>query len=289
MEDGDQEAAQKKKAEKKRRQMRTVERGESGMESRKKWLQASRSRQARLMVSRRPHNDQLGKVSCEAAIAGRLKMKKRREVGEKGTRWQHSGDEEQQLEGIVGRRRMEGSSLELDAMQKVLELVVNERMSQGKRVTSPKGKKKVPGWSIEQIKEKPNIAVEEDTEEMRKWRGLNQSAMDQCWKNFVESMEEEVLVKNKDEKSKKEALRGRGAPLEWRSERTSKKKSQKVWRRLLGGGFLFVQRIHFAADTKEAGRVDGSRRDEAAAKNDNYEGVVREEHACLMFVVTRVV
>ena len=41
-----------------------------------------------------------------------------------------------------------------------------------------KEKKKVPGWSVEEMKEKPNIAVLEDTEEMKKWRGLSQSEMD---------------------------------------------------------------------------------------------------------------
>ena len=41
-------------------------------------------------------------------------------------------EKKQQLEEIVERRRMEGSSLKLDVMQKVPELVVNERMS-GKR------------------------------------------------------------------------------------------------------------------------------------------------------------
>ena len=34
-----------------------------------------------------------------------------------------------------------------------------------------KAKKKVQGWSIEEMKEKPNVAVVEDTEEMRKWSG----------------------------------------------------------------------------------------------------------------------
>ena len=77
-------------------------------------------------------------------------------------------EEEQTLEEIMERRRMEGSSLNLDTMQKVLEFVVNERMSQGKRVKSLKVKRKVPGWSIEELKKKPNAAVVEDTEEMRK-------------------------------------------------------------------------------------------------------------------------
>ena len=69
---------------------------------------------------------------------------------EEEERWQE-GDpmaepwgEKQQLEGIVEGRRIEGSSLTLDAMRKVPELVVIERMSQGKRVKSPKEKKKVP-------------------------------------------------------------------------------------------------------------------------------------------------
>ena len=69
-------------------------------------------------------------------------------------------------------------------------------------MTGFKEKKIVPGWSIEETKEKPNIAVEQDTEELSKWRGLSQSEMDQCWKNLAERMEEEVLDKYKVEESK---------------------------------------------------------------------------------------
>ena len=47
-------------------------------------------------------------------------------------------EQEQHLEETVERRRVEGSSLKLDVMPKVPELVVNERMSQGKRVKNPK-------------------------------------------------------------------------------------------------------------------------------------------------------
>ena len=104
-------------------------------------------------------------------------------------------DEEQTLEETLQRRRMEGSSLQLEVTQKVLELVVQERMLQGKGVKVFKEKKIVPGLSIE----KQNIAVEEDTEEIRKWRGLSQSEMDRCWKNLAERMEEEVLDKCKVE------------------------------------------------------------------------------------------
>ena len=101
---------------------------------------------------------------------------------------------------------MEGSSLKLEVMHNLPELVVHERMSQGKGVKSLKEKKKVPGWSIEEMREKPNIAVVEDTEEMRNWRGLSQSEMDLCWKNLAERMEEEVLDKYKVEESRTGAL-----------------------------------------------------------------------------------
>ena len=79
-------------------------------------------------------------------------------------------------------------------------------MSQGKRVKHPKEKKNVPGWSIEEMRERPNIAVEENTEEMKRWRSLNQSEMDPCWKKLAERMEEEVLDKNKVEESKRRCL-----------------------------------------------------------------------------------
>ena len=62
------------------------------------------------------------------------------------------------------------------------------------------------------MKEKPNIAVVEDTEEIRKWRGLSQREMDLCWKNLAGRMEDEVLDKYKVEESQREVFRGRGAP-----------------------------------------------------------------------------
>ena len=70
------------------------------MKSRKKWLQASRRRQARLMVPRRPHKGQLGKVSCEAGIARKSKMKKEEEPWREGDQMAAQCDEEQ----TVGRR-----------------------------------------------------------------------------------------------------------------------------------------------------------------------------------------
>ena len=89
-------------------------------------------------------------------------------------------EDEQHLDDLIERRRIEGSSLKLDVMQKVPELVVNKRMSQGEKGRDTKEKKKVPGWSTEEMKERPNIAVEEDTEEMKRWRSPNQSEVDLC-------------------------------------------------------------------------------------------------------------
>ena len=83
--------------------------------------------------------------------------------------------------------------------------------------------------------------MEVDTEEMRKWRGLSQSGMDQCWKNLAERMEEEVLNKYKVEESKKKAFRGRGAPLGMeKGAQKQEIQNMKVRRRLLGKNFLFV-------------------------------------------------
>ena len=47
---------------------------------------------------------------------------------------------------------MEGSFLKLDVIQRILGLVVTERMSLGDKVKTQKEKKKVPGWSIKEMK-----------------------------------------------------------------------------------------------------------------------------------------
>ena len=58
-------------------------------------------------------------------------------------------------------------------MQKVPDLVVNKRMLQGRRVKYTKEKKEVPGWCAEEMKERPNVAVEEDTEGRNDEKNLN--------------------------------------------------------------------------------------------------------------------
>ena len=118
------------------------------------------------------------------------------------------------------------------------------------------------------MKERPNIAVEEDTEEMRKWRSLNQSEMDLCWKNLGERMEEEVLDKYKVEKSERGAFKGKS---------TQKQEIQnlKVVRRLLGKIFsLFgeynLQRLQ-SKQEESTEEEESSFRDEAAAKGGYHE------------------
>ena len=69
---------------------------------------------------------------------------------QEGDQMAEQWEEEQHLEETVERRRIEGSSLKLDATQKVPKLLVIERMSLGEKVNNPKEKKKVPGWSIEE-------------------------------------------------------------------------------------------------------------------------------------------
>ena len=76
-------------------------------------------------------------------------------------------DEEQTLEEILERRRVEGRKVQLEAMQNAPELFVHERMSQGIDVKGIKEKKKVLEWSMEEMKETLGIAVEEDTEEVK--------------------------------------------------------------------------------------------------------------------------
>ena len=110
--------------------------------------------------------------------------------------------EEEKLEKLekMLERRMERSSLQAEVMQRAPELVVHERMSQGEQVTGTKETKKVKGWSTEDMKDKTNSLLEEEKEEMRTWRGLNQEEMDQCWKSLAERMEEAVLDQHKDSK-----------------------------------------------------------------------------------------
>ena len=98
--------------------------------------------------------------------------------------------EEQKMEDILGRRRMEGSPVQFEAVQNMPEFFVRERMSQGTTgVKGIKEKKKVSGWSAEEMKEKLSVAGKEDAEEVKS--GARNK------KTEAERMEEEVLDKYK--------------------------------------------------------------------------------------------
>ena len=79
------------------------------------------------------------------------------------------------------------------------------------------------------MKEMPNVAVEQDTEEMKRWKSLNQSEKDLSWKKLAEKVEEEVLDKYKVEESKRRALKSRGDPLEWRKVSKTKRDKIRKW------------------------------------------------------------
>ena len=138
-----------------------------------------------------------------------------------------------------------------------------------KKVKGLEEKKKVKGWPIEEMKNKPSKFREDDTEEMIGWRSVSQEEMDQCWKKLAEKTEEDVLDKYKVEDSKRGAYRGRG-PF-FGMEACAKQheiQNTKVVGRLAGNNFRFVQRIQPAAFAKHASGFDGRRRDEA----EDYEG-----------------
>ena len=79
-----------------------------------------------------------GKTLCKDGIARRLSLKKKKRKADKKVTNGRTMGTGTTFEETVERRRVEGSSLKLDVMPKVPELVVNERMSQGKRVKHPK-------------------------------------------------------------------------------------------------------------------------------------------------------
>ena len=71
-----------------------------------------------------------------------IEVAEEEESGREGDQMVAQWEEEQKLEEIVERRRTEGSSFKLEVMQKVLELAVHERMSQGKGVNGSKRRRR---------------------------------------------------------------------------------------------------------------------------------------------------
>ena len=87
-------------------------------------------------------------------------------------------------------------------------------------------------------------------------------------------MEEEVLDKYEVEDNNKSGLQRqrRSAGVEAGAQR-QEIQNKKVQRRLLGKNLCLVQsqRVPLAASAMQGGGVNGRRRDEAAAKNEDYE------------------
>ena len=180
----------------------------------------------------RPHREQIGQ-SVKQNWDG-SKMENEEEEGDedwhKGDQMEVQWDEDEKLKVILERRRVEGGSLHADDIQKVLELVVHQRMSQDKKTKGVEEKKKVKRWSTEEMKNKPCDVRREDSEEMIAWKTMSQEEVDNCWKKLAEKREEEVLDKYKVENSITGAYKGKDSLLEWRRARRSRRHRIRKWR-----------------------------------------------------------
>ena len=159
-----------------------------------------------------------GQNPMQRSDCSQIENEEQEESWQEGDQMAEQWEEEQHLEDIVERRRVEGSSLKWDVIQKVLALLVDERMFHGQKVKNIQAKKKVPGWSIEEMKDMTNFA-EEDAEDLNRWRSLNQSEMDYAGRSWRREWRREVLDKYKVEESKRGAFQGRSNHLEWRRVR----------------------------------------------------------------------
>ena len=102
------------------------------------------------------------------------------------------------------------------------------------------------------MKDEANSLLEEETEEVRTWRGLNQEEMDQCWKSLAERMVMKFWTSTRS-RTAKERLTEAGAPR-WNGGvyEEAKNLDKKVERILLGNNLRFVQRIQAAASANHA-------------------------------------
>ena len=90
-----------------------MEEEELGAKSLKKWLRASRKRHARMMMPRRLQNWNCSQIEKEEEEEEDDWHKE----NQMGRQW----DEHEKLEEMLEGRRMEGSSLQVEVMQKVPE------------------------------------------------------------------------------------------------------------------------------------------------------------------------
>ena len=126
-------------------------------------------------------------------------------------------------------------------------------------------------WSTEEIKDKANSLSEVDrrNESMDRYESGRDGSM---LEEFGRKMEAEVLDKRKVEESKKRGFYRQRLPAGVEAgAQTQDIQNKKVVRKLMGKNLRPVQRVQLAAAAKQAGGC-GERRDEAAAKNEYYEG-----------------
>ena len=181
MEEGCQEEAQWKKAEKKGSQMMAERKENFGRNRPGSGGEHQGGARVRKKMPSRPHKEQLGKGQAKIGTAHKsnTKNRRKRKAGKRRPGWKCNG---RKMRGGMKFWNEEGWKVTLcsgKSCKKAPELVERERMSQGKGVKCIKDKKKV---KAEEMKGTPSSSLEEDTEEMRRWRGMSQDEVDQCWK-----------------------------------------------------------------------------------------------------------
>ena len=93
------------------------------------------------------------------------------------------------------------------------------------------------GWSSEKMKEKTNIAVVEDSEEMRKWRGFSQSEMGPMLEEFAWKNGRRSPGKYKVEESKRRLQRWRCPPGMEEGTRKQEIQNKEVGEKVAGREF----------------------------------------------------
>ena len=125
----------------------------------------SRRRQACTKMSSRPHNGQSGKVSSKAGTARKLKTQKwmKRKTGKRRARWKCSGRETRSWRMSWNEEGWKEALCRRKSCNRYLSWVVHERIVSRRKSEGYKRKKKVKGWSTEEMKDKANSFLEQDT------------------------------------------------------------------------------------------------------------------------------
>ena len=190
-------------------------------------------------MSSQLHKKQLGKVSSKARDR-KLKTKKRtkKKIGKRRTRWKCNGRKTRSWRRSWNEEGGKEALCRRKSCKKVFELVVHERMSQGKKSEGYKRKEareRVVYCRDKRYGEQFFGGRRRRNEDMEIFEPRGDGSM------LEERLEVEDLDKYKAEDSKREACRGRGSPAGVEACTTNQdKKDKEVGRRLLGKTFRFV-------------------------------------------------